>query len=132
MSVDFGKVKVHNRNYPELEYKYFDRKPYAVHMINNGYTILVTMSFDKDREPCVWGGPLQSNATYQFEQFHFRWSDNETIFNRNHSQSIDAPPQSPAELHVVMRSREYPDFESAVGQNNGIIVLAYFFKVIHT
>lgn len=130
MGVNFGKLKVKGQSYPDLEYTNFDRNPRAVHLTNNGYTVLVTMRFDKGREPRISGGTLPSKAGYQFEQFHFRWSDNTTVFNRYHTRNFDDPPESAAELHIVMRSREYPDFESAVGHNNGIIVLSSFLKVI--
>lgn len=129
MGVNFGALKVNGRSFPELEYTNFDRRPHAVHLTNNGYTVLVTMSFAKGREPRISGGPLPSKAGFQFEQFHFRWSDNTTVFNRNHTRNLDDPLESPAELHVVMRSQEYPDFESAVAHNNGIIVLSYFLMV---
>lgn len=62
---------------------------------------------------------------YQFEQFHFHWGENDTVG----SEDLIDNHAYPAELHVVLRNLEYPDFASALDKDHGIAVLAFFFKV---
>ncbi|KAL7733274.1 hypothetical protein ACLKA6_004774 [Drosophila palustris] len=123
--INIDELNVEKRDYPDLEYYNFDSIPKSVHIKNNGHTVLVTMSFAKGKEPRVRGGPLETKAFYQFEQFHFHWGENDTVGSEDtiNNQAF------PAEMHVVVRSLDYPDFDSALGQDHGIAVLAYFFKI---
>lgn len=123
--INIDELNVEKKDYPDLEYYNFNSIPESVHLTNNGHTVLVTMSFAKGKEPRVRGGPLERKTYYQFEQFHFHWGENDTIG----SEDTINNQAYPAEMHVVVRSLDYPDFQSALGQDHGIAVLAYFFKI---
>ncbi|XP_034482128.1 carbonic anhydrase 2-like [Drosophila innubila] len=125
--INIDKLHVAEISYPEIKYFNFDAKPKAVHMKNNGHTVLVTMSFEPGKEPRVSGGPLNTSngKDFQFEQFHFHWGENDTVG----SEDMINNHRYPAEMHVVMRNLDYIDFQSALGQELGIAVLAFFFKV---
>jgi len=112
-------------SYPEIKYINFDAMPKAVLMNNNGHTVLVTMTFEPGKEPRMSGGPLPTGKDYQFEQFHFHWGENDTVG----SEDTINNHRYPAEMHVVMRNLDYKDFSSALGQEYGIAVLAFFFEV---
>ncbi|XP_016964814.2 carbonic anhydrase 1-like [Drosophila biarmipes] len=96
-------------------------------MSNNGYTVLVKMGFDKDTVPTVRGGPLadKTGSGYQFEQFHFYWGDNDTFSSKDMTKS----QVYLFELHLVLRNLDYPDFASALEKDQGIAVLAFFFRI---
>ncbi|XP_062132472.1 carbonic anhydrase 2 [Drosophila sulfurigaster albostrigata] len=123
--INIDDLNVVKRDYPDLEYINFDSTPESVSVTNNGHTVLVKMSFAKGKEPRVRGGPLERQAYYQFEQFHFHWGENDTVG----SEDTINNKAYPAEMHLVVRNLDYPDFNSALGQDHGIAVLAYFFRI---
>lgn len=116
------------KSFPEFKYDNIDAKPTAVHLKNNGHTVLVTMDFEKGKIPTLQGGPLERKTPYQLEQFHFHWGENDTVGSEDRINNYAAP----AELHIVLRNLEYPDFQSALGKDHGIAVMAFFFKVSDT
>lgn len=126
--INIDELTVEKRDFPDIEYINFNATPESLTMTNNGHTVLVNMKFAKGMEPRMRGGPLASKADYQFEQFHFHWGENDTVG----SEDLINNQAYPAELHVVMRSLDYPDFQSALDKDHGIAVLAYFFKVSKT
>jgi len=125
--INIDLVNAVEKKFPNLEFFNFNVIPKAFQMSNNGHTVLVKMSFDEDTVPSVRGGPLAEKTPlgYQFEQFHFHWGENDTIG----SEDLINNRAYPAELHVVLRNLEYPDFASALGQDHGIAVMAFFFQV---
>ncbi|XP_060655259.1 carbonic anhydrase 1-like [Drosophila nasuta] len=123
--IDIDVLSVEVKEFPDIEYTNIYVTPNRVHMANNGHTVLVTMNFEKGREPRIKGGPLARNSSYQFEQFHFHWGANDTVG----SEDLVNDRAFPAELHVVIRSLDYEDFKSALGQDHGLAVLAFFFKL---
>ncbi|XP_016933266.3 carbonic anhydrase 1 [Drosophila suzukii] len=125
--INIDLVNAVEKKFPNLEFFNFNVIPKAFQMSNNGHTVLVKMSFDEDTVPSVRGGPLAEKTPlgYQFEQFHFHWGENDTIG----SEDLINNRAYPAELHVVLRNLEYPDFASALGQDNGIAVMAFFFQI---
>ncbi|KAH8366101.1 hypothetical protein KR093_009022, partial [Drosophila rubida] len=123
--INIDEHNVQMRDYPDLEYYNFDTTPETVTLTNNGHTVLVKMTFASGKEPRVRGGPLERKAYYQFEQFHFHWGENDTVG----SEDTINNQAYPAEMHLVVRSLDYPDFNSALGQDHGIAVLAYFFRI---
>ncbi|SPP76273.1 carbonic anhydrase 2 [Drosophila guanche] len=126
--INIDLVNVEEKEYPPLEFFNSMVSPKAIHMMNNGHTVLVRMSFEDGKEPRVRGGPLAEQAPYtgyQFEQFHFHWGENDTVG----SEDLIDNHAYPAELHVVLRNLEYPDFESALGKDHGLAVMAFFFQV---
>jgi len=120
-------VNAVEKNFTDLEIINFNVVPRTFEMSNNGHTVLVKMSFNKETVPTVKGGPFAEKTPlgYQFEQFHFHWGENDTIG----SEDLINNRAYPAELHVVLRNLEYPDFASALGQDHGIAVMAFFFQV---
>ncbi|KAH8335342.1 hypothetical protein KR067_011003, partial [Drosophila pandora] len=128
--INIDLVNAVEKHFPKLELFNFHVEPKGIHMSNNGHTVLVKMTFDEDRIPTVRGGPLaeRSPVGYQFEQFHFHWGENDTIG----SEDLIDNHAYPAELHVVLRNLEYPDFASALDKDHGIAVMAFFFQVSRT
>ncbi|XP_016997187.2 carbonic anhydrase 1-like [Drosophila takahashii] len=125
--INIDLVNAVEKRFPSLEFFNFKVVPEAFQMSNNGHTVLVKMSFDEDKVPTVRGGPLAEKTPlgYQFEQFHFHWGENDTIG----SEDLINNRAYPAELHVVLRNLEYPDFASALDKDHGIAVMAFFFQV---
>ncbi|EDW79286.2 uncharacterized protein Dwil_GK13282 [Drosophila willistoni] len=126
--INIDLVNVVEREFSPLEFTNFDAKPTGIQVSNNGHTVLVRMTFAEGDEPRVFGGPLADRsprAGYQFEQFHFHWGENDTIGSEDRINNHAYP----AELHVVLRNLEYRDFASALGQDHGIAVLAFFFQI---
>ncbi|KAH8270427.1 hypothetical protein KR018_009959, partial [Drosophila ironensis] len=126
--INIDLVNAVEKKFPKLEFYNFNVEPRGMHMSNNGHTVLVKMSFDEDKMPTVRGGPLaeRSPLGYQFEQFHFHWGENDTVG----SEDLIDNHAYPAELHVVLRNLEYPDFSSALDKDHGIAVMAFFFQVV--
>ncbi|XP_030385250.1 carbonic anhydrase 2 isoform X2 [Scaptodrosophila lebanonensis] len=126
--INIDVVNVVEKQFPTLEFINFDEKPKGIRLTNNGHTVLVKMDFEPGKTPRVRGGPLDArsaNTDYQFEQFHFHWGANNTVG----SEDLINNQSYPAELHVVMRSLQYKDFASALGQDHGVAVMAFFFRV---
>ncbi|KAH8380269.1 hypothetical protein KR009_009753, partial [Drosophila setifemur] len=125
--INIDLVNAVERKFPHLEFFNFNVDPKGMHMSNNGHTVLVKMTYDEDEVPSVRGGPLaeRSPLGYQFEQFHFHWGENDTIG----SEDLFDNRAYPAELHVVLRNLEYPDFASALDKDHGIAVMAFFFQI---
>ncbi|XP_016966632.1 carbonic anhydrase 1 [Drosophila biarmipes] len=125
--INIDLVNAVEKKFPSLEFFNFNVVPKAFQMTNNGHTVLVKMSFDEDTVPSVRGGPLAEKTPlgYQFEQFHFHWGENDTIG----SEDLINNRAYPAELHVVLRNLEYPDFASALDKDHGIAVMAFFFQI---
>ncbi|XP_017955339.1 carbonic anhydrase 2 isoform X2 [Drosophila navojoa] len=124
--ININVLNVKFKTYWPFTYENFDATPKRVHLTNNGHTVLVTMDFDKDKVPRVKGGPLERKTFYQFEQFHFHWGENDTVG----SEDLIDNHAYPAELHVVMRSLDYPDFQSALNKDHGLTVFAFFFQIM--
>ncbi|KAH8307037.1 hypothetical protein KR044_003976 [Drosophila immigrans] len=123
--ININKMAVIKMEYPEIIYYNFDVRPKSVTLTNNGHTVLVTMNYTKGREPRLKGGPLLKKSVYQFEQFHFHWGENNTLG----SEGMINNQRFPAELHVVMRDLSYPNLTNALEQDQGVAVLAFFFKI---
>lgn len=126
--ININELTVQKKSFPEFTYDNIDARPTAVHLTNNGHTVLVKMDFEKGKVPLIQGGPLERSTPYQLEQFHFHWGENDTVGSEDLINNYAAP----AELHVVLRNLEYPDFQSALGKDHGIAVMAFFFKVSET
>lgn len=125
--INIDQVSAVEKKFPKLEFFNFKVVPDNLQMTNNGHTVLVKMSYNEDEIPSVRGGPLaeKTHLGYQFEQFHFHWGENDTIG----SEDLINNRAYPAELHVVLRNLEYPDFASALDKDHGIAVMAFFFQV---
>lgn len=125
--INIDQVSAVEKKFPKLEFFNFKVVPDNLQMTNNGHTVLVKMSYNEDEIPSVRGGPLAEKTPlgYQFEQFHFHWGENDTIG----SEDLINNRAYPAELHVVLRNLEYPDFASALDKDHGIAVMAFFFQV---
>ncbi|XP_033149507.1 carbonic anhydrase 2 [Drosophila busckii] len=123
--INIDALQVVPRRFREFQIHGLERVPRDIKLTNNGHTVLVNMYYNDNMEPHMSNGPLRSDAVHVFEQFHFHWGINDsmgsedTINNRAY----------PAELHVVIRSMEYTNFSQALGQDHGIAVFAFFFKI---
>nr|XP_036671586.1 carbonic anhydrase-related protein-like isoform X2 [Drosophila suzukii] len=120
-------VNAVEKNFTDLEIINFNVVPRTFEMSNNGHTILVKMSFNKETVPTVKGGPFAERTPlgYQFEQFHFYWGDNETFTNKD----MVINQAYLFELHLVLRNSEYPNLTIAMEKDHGIAVMAFYFHI---
>ncbi|KAH8307340.1 hypothetical protein KR044_010400, partial [Drosophila immigrans] len=118
--IDINDQNVEPKEFPEIHYFNFEITPKLVHLTNNGRTVVVKMNYKNGKDPRIKGGPLEPNSSYHVEQLHFYWGPNDTVDN-NYAL--------PMELHLVAWNLEYKDFESALGQDNGIAVLAFIYRI---
>ncbi|KAJ7413781.1 Carbonic anhydrase 5B, mitochondrial [Willisornis vidua] len=94
----------------------------CLHIWNNGYSFLVEFDDSTDRSVIV-GGPLENQ--YRLKQFHFHWG---AINDWGSEHTVDSKFY-PAELHLVhWNAVEYPSFEEAVMEGNGLAVIGVFLK----
>ncbi|XP_020714425.1 carbonic anhydrase [Ceratitis capitata] len=120
--INIDSVNVIRRTYQPLRPKKFESTPQSGEILNNGHTVVVRLEYDEQR-PTVSGGPL--DGEFVFEQLHFHWGDNDTFGSEDRINNVSFP----AELHMVFRNTKYPTFGEAALENNGVAVLAYFYKI---
>ncbi|XP_062127696.1 carbonic anhydrase 1-like [Drosophila sulfurigaster albostrigata] len=118
--MDVDELNSEPKEFPELHYFNIDITPERVHMSNNGHSVVVRMNFEMGREPRMRGGPLERNSSYQFEEMQFQWGANGT-FGSGH--------EFPVELHLIFRSIDFKDYKTALGYDNGIAVMGFYFKI---
>ncbi|XP_018770248.1 carbonic anhydrase 5A, mitochondrial isoform X3 [Serinus canaria] len=95
----------------------------CLHIWNNGYSFLVEFDDSADRSIIV-GGPLENQ--YRLKQFHFHWG---AVNDWGSEHTVDCKFY-PAELHLVhWNAVEYPSFEEAVMEGNGLAVIGVFLKL---
>ncbi|NXS02633.1 CAH5B anhydrase, partial [Oxylabes madagascariensis] len=95
----------------------------CLHIWNNGYSFLVEFDDSTDRSIIV-GGPLENQ--YRLKQFHFHWG---ALNDWGSEHTVDCKFY-PAELHLVhWNAVEYPTFEEAVMEGNGLAVIGVFLKL---
>lgn len=73
--------------------------------------------------PVISGGPL--TGKYEFSQLHFHWGENDTIG----SEDLIDGQSYPMELHMVFYKKQYRTARSAMEKQDGLVVLAFFYKV---
>lgn len=81
------------------------------------------VTIDADPRPSITGGPL--NGVYEFNQLHFHWGDNDTMG----SEDLIDGQSFPMELHMVFYKKTYRNIRSAMDEQDGLAVLAFFYHV---
>ncbi|XP_037815615.1 carbonic anhydrase 2 [Lucilia sericata] len=122
--ININDVDVVNRTYTEMLYKNFDKIPLEATIFNNGHTVLVKLSYEGDI-PTISEGPLEGKGTYQFQQLHFHWGEDNTVGSEDRINDVAYP----MELHVVFRNSKYDSFEEAVRRDDGVLVMAAFYEI---
>lgn len=84
------------------------------------------VTIEADPRPTITGGPL--NGVYEFTQLHFHWGDNDTMG----SEDLIDGQSFPMELHMVFYKKQYRNVRSAMNEQDGLTVLAFFFHVSNT
>lgn len=84
---------------------------------------LAMVTIDADPRPSFTGGPL--NGVYEFNQLHFHWGDNDTMG----SEDLIDGQSFPMELHMVFYKKTYRNIRSAMDEQDGLAVLAFFYHV---
>ncbi|XP_046356417.2 carbonic anhydrase 2-like [Haliotis rufescens] len=90
----------------------------------NGHTVEVTISGSANM--LVSGGGLEDK--YGVKQFHFHWGQKD---ERGSEHDIDNK-RFPMEMHIVLYSTKYADFDVAVDKPKGLAVLSFLFEVGET
>lgn len=93
---------------------------------NNGHTVVVTPKFRAGSAfPKVSYQPIGGKASpYKLIQFHFHWGSNRTVgsehtINGKHYQ---------IEVHFVHMNMKYTDFNVAITESDGLLVIGSFLK----
>ncbi|XP_071093104.1 carbonic anhydrase 2-like [Haliotis cracherodii] len=85
-----------------------------------GHTVEVHLSGE---EINVEGGGL--DTSYGVKQFHFHWGAKD---ERGSEHTINGR-HFPMEMHIVMYSHKYSNFDNALTKRKGLSVLGFFFRV---
>lgn len=115
-------VNVQTQTFDDLIHQGFYDTPQTGDIVNNGHTVVIHLDYN-DEEPSITGGPL--NGTFQFAQLHFHWGDNDTFGSEDMINNISYA----AELHMVFYNQIYGNFDAALGHNQGVAVLAFFYTI---
>uniref|UniRef100_A0A1B6CEM1 Alpha-carbonic anhydrase domain-containing protein n=3 Tax=Clastoptera arizonana TaxID=38151 RepID=A0A1B6CEM1_9HEMI len=110
---------------PKLVWQNMNSQPTKMKLTNSGHTVVLSGKWNCPR-PHLSGGPLLNN--YVFSQLHFHWGIDE---NEGSDHTIDGISY-PMEMHVVFFKSTYLTQEAALKENDGVIILVYFFKVVST
>ncbi|XP_065360876.1 carbonic anhydrase 2 [Calliphora vicina] len=122
--ININDVDVVNRTYSKMLFKNFAQLPVEAIVFNNGHTVLVKLNFEGDI-PTISDGPLEGKGTYQFQQLHFHWGEDNSVGSEDRINDVAYP----MELHVVFRNAKYDSFEEAVRKDDGVLVLAAFYEI---
>ncbi|TMW43960.1 hypothetical protein DOY81_010960 [Sarcophaga bullata] len=125
--ININDVDVVNRTFTKMLFNEFHKPSISTSVFNNGHTVLVKMTFDKDA-PSIAEGPLEGKGVYQFQQLHFHWGEDNTVGSEDRINDIAYP----MELHIVFRNSKYESIDAASRADDGIAVLAAFFEVINS
>uniref|UniRef100_A0A1B6C4J9 Alpha-carbonic anhydrase domain-containing protein n=1 Tax=Clastoptera arizonana TaxID=38151 RepID=A0A1B6C4J9_9HEMI len=107
---------------PKLVWQNMNSQPTKMKLTNSGHTVVLSGKWNCPR-PHLSGGPLLNN--YVFSQLHFHWGIDE---NEGSDHTIDGISY-PMEMHVVFFKSTYLTQEAALKENDGVIILVYFFKL---
>ncbi|XP_053535749.1 carbonic anhydrase [Ictalurus punctatus] len=94
----------------------------SLDIINNGHSVQVTFSDDKDASTLT-GGPI--TGTYRLKQFHFHWGSSD---DKGSEHTVDGKLY-PAELHLVHWNTTYPNFGEAASKSDGLAVVGVFLEI---
>ncbi|XP_038053808.1 carbonic anhydrase 2-like isoform X2 [Patiria miniata] len=99
-----------------------DDKPVNATMTvsNNGHSVVVGVDGDYH----VSGAGLGTTA-YKAVQFHFHWG---SVNSQGSEHTIDGKAY-PGELHIVCYNTSYPNFFSALFNEDGLTVLGFFLEI---
>ncbi|CAG2114156.1 unnamed protein product, partial [Medioppia subpectinata] len=99
------------------------RKPIRLAFIeNNGHTVQIGFS---DKFIITVYGSASNNKEYIFSQMHFHWGSYNAVGSEH---TIDGY-RGPMEIHLVHYNRQYPNFDAALGRDDGIMVLGALYKI---
>ncbi|KAF2880446.1 hypothetical protein ILUMI_25724 [Ignelater luminosus] len=107
---------------PLLEWHHIDLPCKKMKLTNTGHTLILSAKWHQER-PFLTGGPLLGN--YVFSQLHFHWGCNDM---EGSEHTVDGS-HLPLEMHVVHFKSCYLTQEAALKEKDGMVVLAYFFKL---
>ncbi|XP_037939743.1 carbonic anhydrase 7 [Teleopsis dalmanni] len=122
--ININIVDVVNSTFWPLEFHDFDVIPASAELVNNGHTVVVKLLYH-NMPPTISGGPLRNQGLFQFSQFHFHWGENNTVGSEDRINNVSFP----AELHMVFYNVKYETFNEAVVNDDGVVVLAFFYAL---
>lgn len=122
--ININDVDVIDQEFTDIQYNEFEKSPTNVTLTNNGHTVLVKLTYDGP-VPYISGGPLEGQGTYEFQQLHFHWGEDNTVGSEDRINNVSYP----MELHMVFRNTRYHSFEEAVRRDDGVAVMALFYEV---
>ncbi|CAH0395453.1 unnamed protein product [Bemisia tabaci] len=113
------------KGYPPLRFHgHFHLSPENSPMIKNDHgTVQIGESRRGENRATMTGGPLNGTA-YRFAQCHFHWGNQSDVGSEH---TVDGHPYS-MEVHCVHHNTKYDSVDAALGQADGICVVAFFLK----
>lgn len=76
-----------------------------------------------ERLPYIFGGKLHEE--YEIEGLHFHWGDK----NNRGSEHLLNDIRYPMEMHIIHRNRRYATVPEALGHEDGLCVLGFFYQI---
>lgn len=102
--------------------------PLLIH--NNGHSVSLSIPkpSKEDMEfgyihPYIFGGKLLNE--YELEGLHFHWGDR----NNRGSEHVMNDIRYPMEMHIIHRNRKYANVAEALGHQDGLTVLGFFYQI---
>ncbi|XP_046390902.1 carbonic anhydrase 7-like isoform X2 [Ischnura elegans] len=110
--------------FPSLRFHGFQEELNDVTIVNNGHTVMLSLSEEDSSRIKVSGGPLKGK--YVFTQLHFHWGSNDSMGSEDsiNNQSF------PMELHMVFWKESYGSYKKALDHHDGLTVLAFFYEIV--
>ncbi|XP_026470636.1 carbonic anhydrase 2-like [Ctenocephalides felis] len=107
---------------PPLIWTNYQIEPKKIKATNTGHTLIISAKWHVER-PYLRGGPLIGK--YVFSQLHFHWG---RTCMEGSEHTVDGT-QMPMEMHVVHFKTSYLTQESALREKDGVVLVAYLFKL---
>ncbi|XP_054268448.1 uncharacterized protein LOC128990188 [Macrosteles quadrilineatus] len=120
--IDISLQKVEILKAKRLKWFNFFEPPSKLVLRNSGNSVRIQGQWPHQK-PTLCGGPL--DTPYVFSQIHFHYGMSSHVHN-THTINGKSPP---LEMHVVFYNSSYKTQAEALGKNDGILIVAYFFKV---
>ncbi|XP_044735898.1 carbonic anhydrase 2-like [Chrysoperla carnea] len=120
VNIDINAMKKVNFN--NLEWFNYDLKPQKLKITNTGHTLILSGKWEGEG-PYLAGGNL--HGKYVFSQLHFHWGKSS---DEGSEHTVDGK-KYPLEMHAVHYKSTYGSQDNAMNHKDGMVVLAYFYKV---
>ena len=109
----------------DLEFRGYQRNLLNYTVVNNGHSVQFNFIGTLRNAPFITGSAL-NNQRFSLAQFHFHWGAS----NGRGSEHLVDGIRYDGELHLVhFNSDRFENFQQAIKEENGVVVLAIFLQV---